>query len=254
MEWVEVTGASVEEAQELALDRLGVDLSDAEVDVLQSNGRGWFGLRKIDARVRVRVRPTAPRPRREGEGGGRGRSRSRKGQAGQRDQKQSGSRAVRQPRDRKKSNDSPPQRKQRSARSADLQGNAPGGKRAGQGGSGGRGPSDRRNGAKSTPADAVAESGEGPRTRTRKRSLASDGVASTTQQARSSQSRPSAGPTSTGAADSGPSVRRRRLTDDSHSSPASDETVPAAKNAPTMSGAESTSVKRVRRITPATDN
>ena len=250
MEWVEVTGASVEEAQELALDRLGVDLSDAEVDVLQLNGRGWFGLRKIDARVRARVRPTAPRPRREREGGGRG----RKGRAGQRDQKQSGSRAVKQPRDRKNSKDSPPQRKQRSAQLADPQGNAPAGKPAGQGGSGGRGSAERPHGAKSASPDAPAESGEGARTRTRKRSLASDGVAPTTQQARSSQSRPSAGRTSTGAADSGPAVRRRRLTDESHSAPPSDETVPAAKNASTMSVAESTSVKRVRRITPATDN
>jgi predicted RNA-binding protein Jag len=65
MEWVEITGPTIEDARERALDRLGVDISDADVEVLQEPGRAMFGLRKIDARVRARVRPTAPPPRQE---------------------------------------------------------------------------------------------------------------------------------------------------------------------------------------------
>ena len=65
MEWVEVTGATVVEAQERALDQLGVDITDAEIEVVEEPGRALFGLRKTDARVRARVRPTAPPPRQE---------------------------------------------------------------------------------------------------------------------------------------------------------------------------------------------
>ena len=65
MEWVEVTGVTVEEARERALDRLGVDISDADVEVLQEAGRSMLGLRKVEARVRARVRPTAPPARQE---------------------------------------------------------------------------------------------------------------------------------------------------------------------------------------------
>lgn len=65
MEWVEVTAKSVEEAQRLALDRLGVDADDAEFEVLQQPSKGLFGLMRGEARVRARVRPTAVRPKRD---------------------------------------------------------------------------------------------------------------------------------------------------------------------------------------------
>ncbi len=80
MEWVETTGSSVEEAKDLALDRLGVAESDAEFEVLEEPRAGLFGRLRGDARVRARVRPQAPPPkidrrdrrrrRRDGDGGG----------------------------------------------------------------------------------------------------------------------------------------------------------------------------------------
>jgi spoIIIJ-associated protein len=57
MEWVEVTGRTVEEAKDLALDRLGVDERDAEFDILEEPRAGFFGRLKGEARVRARVKP-----------------------------------------------------------------------------------------------------------------------------------------------------------------------------------------------------
>ena len=79
MEWVEVTGKTVEEAKEMALDQLGVDESDAEFEVLEEPKAGLFGLLRSQARVRARVVPTTARPKverrdrkRTGSGGGSG--------------------------------------------------------------------------------------------------------------------------------------------------------------------------------------
>ena len=63
MEWVVTTGRTVEEAVETALDRLGVDEQDAEVEVLQEPQKGLFGRLRAEARVRARVRPSAPPPK-----------------------------------------------------------------------------------------------------------------------------------------------------------------------------------------------
>ena len=65
MEWVEVTAATVEAAKDAALDRLGVDVDDAEFEILEEPGKGLFGRAKGQARVRARIRPTAPRPKLE---------------------------------------------------------------------------------------------------------------------------------------------------------------------------------------------
>lgn len=76
MQWVVTTGRTVEEARERALDALGIDDSDLEVEVLAEPRSRLFGLRRTDARVRARVRPTRPRPkvdrrnRRKGTGSG----------------------------------------------------------------------------------------------------------------------------------------------------------------------------------------
>ncbi|MBU6215035.1 MAG: Jag N-terminal domain-containing protein [Acidobacteria bacterium] len=88
MEWVEVTGKSVEEAQELALDELGIDEADAEFEVLETPKQGLFGRVRGEARVRARIAPKAPRPkqerpRRKSEGG-RSKSRSNKSSGGDR--------------------------------------------------------------------------------------------------------------------------------------------------------------------------
>ena len=59
MEWIETTGASLDEAKERALDRLGVAEDDLEVEVLAEPSRTMFGLKKSEARLRARVRPHA---------------------------------------------------------------------------------------------------------------------------------------------------------------------------------------------------
>lgn len=63
MEWVEVTGKTVEEAKDAALDQLGVDESEAEFEVVQEPKAGLFGRLRSEARVRARVQPTAVRPK-----------------------------------------------------------------------------------------------------------------------------------------------------------------------------------------------
>lgn len=63
MEWVETTGRSVDEAKDAALDELGVDVADAEFEVLEEAKSGLFGRVRQEARVRARVRPTTPRPK-----------------------------------------------------------------------------------------------------------------------------------------------------------------------------------------------
>ena len=61
MEWIETTGASLDEAKERALARLGVAEDDLEVEVLAEPSRTMFGLKKSEARLRARVSPTSPR-------------------------------------------------------------------------------------------------------------------------------------------------------------------------------------------------
>ena len=89
MEWVVTTGRTVVEAVESALDKLGVDEHDAEIEVVQEPQKGLFGRLRAEAQVRARVRPTTPRPkvdrrdRRRGDGrgrdGDRGRGKARSG-------------------------------------------------------------------------------------------------------------------------------------------------------------------------------
>ena len=65
MEWVETTGRTVEEAQNAALEMLGVDMDDAEFEILEEPKPGLFGRTRGEARVRARVRPTQVRPKTE---------------------------------------------------------------------------------------------------------------------------------------------------------------------------------------------
>ena len=53
MEWVEFTARTVEEAKDLALDRLGVAADDAEFEVLGEPKPGLFGRLRGEARVRL---------------------------------------------------------------------------------------------------------------------------------------------------------------------------------------------------------
>lgn len=61
MEWVEVTGRTLEEAKSIALDQLGVAESDAEFEILDEPKPGLFGRTRGEARIRARVKPTTPR-------------------------------------------------------------------------------------------------------------------------------------------------------------------------------------------------
>jgi spoIIIJ-associated protein len=83
VEWVVTSARTIEEATEMALDQLGVDEQDAEIEVVQDAQKGLFGRLRAEAQVRARVRPTAPRPkvdrrdRRRGERRGRDSDRGR---------------------------------------------------------------------------------------------------------------------------------------------------------------------------------
>jgi spoIIIJ-associated protein len=61
MEWVEFTARTVDEAKDLALDRLGVAADDAEFEVVTEPKPGLFGRLRGEARVRARVRPAQAR-------------------------------------------------------------------------------------------------------------------------------------------------------------------------------------------------
>lgn len=85
MEWVVISGPTVAEAKEEALDQLGVDDSEAEFEVLEEPRTGLFGRTRGEAKVRARVRPSQPRPkqeRRDRRRSGGGRSRSGRGGRG----------------------------------------------------------------------------------------------------------------------------------------------------------------------------
>ena len=85
MEWLEVTGKTVAQAEEAALDRLGVDRSEAEFAVIDEPRTALLGLRKTEARIRARVRPVMPRekrPRNRRPSNNRDRNRNRKPERG----------------------------------------------------------------------------------------------------------------------------------------------------------------------------
>ena len=63
MEWVETTGKTIEEATEQALDRLGVDVDDVDIEVLEEPKNGLFGKTRGEARIRARVKPAEVRPK-----------------------------------------------------------------------------------------------------------------------------------------------------------------------------------------------
>ena len=65
MEWVEITGKTLEEAREAALDQLGVGADEAEFDIVEEPKQGLFGRTRGQARLRARVKPTPARPKQE---------------------------------------------------------------------------------------------------------------------------------------------------------------------------------------------
>jgi spoIIIJ-associated protein len=61
VEWVTTSGRTIDEAQDRALDQLGIDASEAEFEVLSDAKLGLFGRVKEEARIRARVRPAPQR-------------------------------------------------------------------------------------------------------------------------------------------------------------------------------------------------
>ena len=57
MDWIEVTARTVDDAKELALDRLGVIEDELEFEVVDEPKKGIFGVGRGDARIRARVKP-----------------------------------------------------------------------------------------------------------------------------------------------------------------------------------------------------
>jgi spoIIIJ-associated protein len=96
MDWIEVTARTVEDAKELALDRLGVVEDELEFEVVDQPKRGLFGIARGDARIRARVKPISrekptdrkrrrrpnERTSRGGQGGGQGGGRGGRGGQG----------------------------------------------------------------------------------------------------------------------------------------------------------------------------
>lgn len=66
MEWIETTAKTIEEAQETALDKLGVDTADAEFEVLEEPRQGLFGRTRGQARIRARIAPQSQRGKDDG--------------------------------------------------------------------------------------------------------------------------------------------------------------------------------------------
>src|SRR4051794_5640971 len=58
MEWIEVTGRTIDDAKELALDRLGVVEAELEFEIVDEPKTGLFGrFGRTEARIRARVKP-----------------------------------------------------------------------------------------------------------------------------------------------------------------------------------------------------
>jgi spoIIIJ-associated protein len=57
VDWIEVTARTVDDAKELALDRLGVVEDELEVEIVDEPRRGILGMGRGDARIRARVKP-----------------------------------------------------------------------------------------------------------------------------------------------------------------------------------------------------
>ncbi len=95
MEWVEVTGSTVEIAVEAALEELGIDsVENAEVEVLQEAAAGFLGMGRRPAIVKV-VRAPSRSKRRRRRGGSPGQPQQQKqNQQRKRQQKKGGTQAA----------------------------------------------------------------------------------------------------------------------------------------------------------------
>jgi spoIIIJ-associated protein len=82
MEWVETTAKSVAEAQDRALDQLGVAADEAEFEIIEEPKSGLFGRMRGEARVRARVKPAEVRPKQDRRSRSKGRPRRDRDKSG----------------------------------------------------------------------------------------------------------------------------------------------------------------------------
>lgn len=171
MEWVVITGSTVAEARERALDHLGVDDAEVEIEVLDEPGGRLFW--KTDARVRARIVPRQAPARRErrrgnkskGNGGGSGRGGGRRGKGGQRQGGNRGQRDQREGGDEASSSEAGPD--DQGGRSAGTSSGTGSGRRRGGRGRG-RGGADRDEeqpiaaAAGPSPGDATSDADQRP--------------------------------------------------------------------------------------------
>jgi spoIIIJ-associated protein len=178
VEWVNITAKSLPEAIDLALDNLGVDEAEAEIEVLEEPRQGLFGRTRGNARVRARVKPKGTRPkvergrsrkRRDGsEGGGSGGAGSRNGEASgpagsSRGRSRSGASARGRGGEGRAANEAEGWRDEAegsSTRSGEGDVRMGAGDRDGDRGRGGRSPGRTRGGGGTTAADGRSSSGE----------------------------------------------------------------------------------------------
>ena len=57
MEWIETTGKTLNDALDLALDRLGIHKDELEYEVLDEGKKGVFGIGGTETRIKSRVKP-----------------------------------------------------------------------------------------------------------------------------------------------------------------------------------------------------
>ena len=57
VDWIEVSARTLDDARELALDRLGVVADELEYEVIDEPKGGLFGFGRTEARIRARVKP-----------------------------------------------------------------------------------------------------------------------------------------------------------------------------------------------------
>jgi len=69
MDWVETTGQTLAAAKASALDVLGVEETDVEIEVLDEGRSSFLGIGGRPARVRARLKPSYPAPKRDAKRG-----------------------------------------------------------------------------------------------------------------------------------------------------------------------------------------
>jgi predicted RNA-binding protein Jag len=60
MDWILTSGDTVEEAQEIALEKLSVTMEDVEFETISEAKKSFFGFKRNPAQIRARLKPLTP--------------------------------------------------------------------------------------------------------------------------------------------------------------------------------------------------